>query len=729
MGQKSLFFLFQCFTICVSAQVESYLMRDAIFSFQKKEQTRGEITHKTQTLIQDSFSFAEQGLTSSILEKYSHFYTTQSSPFHSQIFSRGLGQNQITYSVDGISLNFSNYDNSLLLNMIDASNFDKMELLYGNNSIHYGSNAMGGAIHFLSDRDHFSDNKKWFANGTVHFNTNTNALTPKVSFGFSNNTFHTKFNFSAYCPRGFEIGHKHNEKNNTWGQELGIVEWQNDLKQDVYKNSLNPNTISQSHFKLFQVGNQSTLKLGNESNVMLGLYYSRLDDATQTHTTQNKDAFQFFATNSDNISLFVSTLGFQFNKKQLLFSKLNINLGYSSLEQTTNFRKYQSPNEKSLTFNTSKFELNIDAHKNFNWKWVLFYGLNAKTEDVSSSSNSFSKITNTSPPNYSHFFNISNSDAKPTALKAMSYLKLEHRIDDKTALFAGINFGMQQLKYNFLNIEPFNFADYEKLYALHTSYNAQISWTRHSCENSNYAATAFFSSRMPDGFNISNPLSTTILIPNDNLKNENILGMEGHFYRKFDDMLELQIAPYAYLYQNKIGTKSFDSLDDNITFDETYKVYTRANIAESYVLGANIDARYHFSKHWMGYFSINYNYGVQKDTQIYLDDIPPLYGNIGIKGHQGKFSTHFWVNYNGAKPISFYNPNNEMVKSFAAIENNRIVGIPEFFILNMSCGYQFNKHIQANLTLNNVFDAHYRKYMSGISGLGRSLQVSMSFKL
>ena len=398
------------------------------------------------------------------------------------------------------------------------------------------------------------------------------------------------------------------------------------------------------------------------------------------------------------------------------------------MEQTTTFRKYQSPYEKSLFFNTSKIELNLDAHKNFNWKWVLFYGLNAKTEDISSSSNSFSKITNTSSSAYSNFFNISNSDAKPAALKAMSYIKLEHRLDDKTAFFAGMNFGIQQLQYNFLNIAPLNFFDNEKLNILNTSYNAQISWTRHSCENSNYAASAFLSSRMPDGFNISTPLSTTILIPNTHLKNENIFGMEGHFYRKFDDMLELQIAPYAYVYHNKIGTKAFDSFNE-IILDETYKVYTPANIAESYILGANIDARYHFSKQWMGYFSVNYNYGVQKDTQIYLDDIPPFYGNIGIKGHQGKFSTHFWVNYNGAKPISFYNPNNEMIKSFAAIENNRIVGTPEFFILNMSCGYQFNKHIQANLTLNNVFDAHYRKYMSGISGLGRNLQFSLSFKL
>lgn len=721
-------FLFQIITISIFAQVEPFLMRDAIFSFQKKEQTRGEITHKTQTLLQDSFSFAEQGLTSSILERYSHFYTPHTSPFHSQIYSRGLGQNQITTTIDGIALNFSNYDNSLLMNMIDATNFDKIEILYGNNSIHYGSNAIGGAINFVSDKDNFTDKKRLFAKGTLHFNSNTNALTPKVTFGFSNSKFRTKFQFSAYAPRAYEIGKKHNDKNNPWGQELGIVTWQNDLKQDEYKISLNPNTLSQSHFKLFQVGNQSTLKLGNESNVMLGLYYSYLEDATHTHSTQNKDAFQFFARNSDNISLFVSTLGFQFNKKQLLFSKLNINLGYSSLEQTTQFRKFQSPYEKSLTFNTSKLELNIDAHKNFNWKWVLFYGVNAKIESANSFSESYSKDV-ILPSYYSSFFNIFSTETSPATIKSSSYLKIERRIDDKTALFAGINFGMQQLKYSFLNIEPFNFEDYEKFYALHTSYNAQISWTRHSCENSNYAATAFFSSRMPDGFNISNPLSTTVLIPNENLKNENILGLEGHFYRKFDDMLELQIAPYAYLYQNKIGTKAFDSLDDQITFDETYKVYTRANLAESYVLGANIDARYHFSKHWMGYFSINYNYGVQKDTQIYLDDIPPIYGNIGIKGHQGKFSAHFWVNYNGAKPISFYNPNNEMIKSFASIENNRIVGTPEFFILNMSCGYQFNKHIQANLTLNNVFDAHYRNYMSGISGLGRNLQVLMSFKL
>lgn len=727
MGQKSLFFLFQIFTFYLSAQVEPYLMRDAIFSFQKKEQTRGEISQKTQTIIQDSFSFAEQGLTKTILEKYSHFYTTQTSPFHSQIYSRGFGQNQIVTSIDGISLNFSNYDNSLLLNLIDATNFDKIELLYGNHSIHYGGNAIGGGINFISDRDNFTTTKTGFVEGTLHFNTNTNALTPKISFGFSNSKIRTKFQFSAYSPRAYEIGQKQNDKNNTWGQELGTVLWQDNTKQDIYKNSSSPNTISQSHFKLFQVGNQSTLKFDNESNVMLGLYFSRLEDATQTHSTQNKEAFQFFATNSDNISLFASTLGFQFHKKQYLFSKLNINLGYSKLSQSNFFRKYQSPFEKSITFNTSKLELNIDAHKNFNWKWVLFYGLNARIETVNSISHSNSKISDTSKSLYSNFFNISNPELSPASMNSMSYIKIEHRIDDKTALFAGVNLGIQRLQYYYKNIAPFSNTSNENLGIFNTSYNAQISWTRHSCENNNYAATAFLSSRMPDGFNISNPLSTTILVPNENLKNENILGIEGHFYRKFDDMLELQIAPYVYLYQNKIGTKAHGF--NQITLDETYKVYTRANIAESYVLGADIDARYHFSKQWMGYFSIHYNYGVQKDTQIYLDDIPPIYGNIGIKGQQGKLSTHFWVNYNGAKPISFYNPNNEMIKSFAAIENNNIMGTPEFFILNISCGYKFNKHIQANLTLNNIFDSHYRNYMSGISGLGRNLQVSISFKL
>lgn len=700
-------------------------MRDEIFSFQKKEQTRGEITHKTQTLLQDSFSFGEQSLTHSLLDKYSHFYISQTSPFHSQIYSRGFGQNQILFSMDGISLNFSNYENGLLLNMIDASNFDKIELLYGNNSIQYGGNAIGGGIHFLSDKDRFTSENKWFSKGTLHFNSNTNALTPKISLGYSSKKIYTKLNFSAYCPRGYEIGQKSRE-NNTWGQELGVASWQEDLKQDIYKTSLNPYAISQSNFKLYQVGNQSSLKIGEENNINLGLYYNRLEDATQTFSTQNKEGFQYFATNKDHISLFISTLGFQFNKKQKLYSKMNVNIGFSNLDQNSIFRKYQSPYEKSINLNTSKLEFNIDAHKNFNWKWVLFYGINSKVESLKSSSSSISK-TKDSSTSLVPFFTIPENNSKPTTIQSNTYLKIERRLDDKTALFAGINFGIQKQEYQFINTLPINSPNIS-FNKVRTSFNSQISWTRHSCENSNYAVSLFISSRMPDGYNISNPISTSIIIPNLDLKNEEMIGMEGHFYRKFDDLLELQIAPFAYMYKNKIGTQAYTDYSQ-AALDEDYKFFKRVNLPESFVLGANIDARYHFSKQWMGYFSINYNYGVQKDTQIYLDDIPPLYGNIGIKGNQGKFITHFWVNYNGAKPISFYNPNNELVKSFAASENNKIIGTPEFFILNMSCGYQFNKYIQANITLNNLFDSNYRKYMSGISGLGRNLQVSISFKL
>ena len=61
-------------------------------------------------------------------------------------------------------------------------------------------------------------------------------------------------------------------------------------------------------------------------------------------------------------------------------------------------------------------------------------------------------------------------------------------------------------------------------------------------------------------------------------------------------------------------------------------------------------------------------------------------------------------------------------------DNNIWQGLPGWWVLNCATQYKVSSKIQLNINLDNLFDAHYKTFGSGISASGRNFVVSLTSK-
>ena len=107
-----------------------------------------------------------------------------------------------------------------------------------------------------------------------------------------------------------------------------------------------------------------------------------------------------------------------------------------------------------------------------------------------------------------------------------------------------------------------------------------------------------------------------------------------------------------------------------------------------------------------------------------MDHIPPFLTNISLSYKKEKFSTQFFVNYNGWKRLKDYNPEGEDNLQYATPQ-----GMPAWFTVNLRAAYQFHKLFQLQAGVDNLFDTQYRTFASGINAPGRNIFVRLNFNL
>ena len=92
--------------------------------------------------------------TSELLQSSGQVHVQQSQQGGGSPVIRGFEANRILLVVDGIRLNNAIYRSGHLQNSssIDASMLEELEVVLGPNSVKYGSDALGGVLHFKTKK-------------------------------------------------------------------------------------------------------------------------------------------------------------------------------------------------------------------------------------------------------------------------------------------------------------------------------------------------------------------------------------------------------------------------------------------------------------------------------------------------------------------------------------------------------------------------------------------------
>jgi hemoglobin/transferrin/lactoferrin receptor protein len=151
-------------------------------------------------------------------------------------------------------------------------------------------------------------------------------------------------------------------------------------------------------------------------------------------------------------------------------------------------------------------------------------------------------------------------------------------------------------------------------------------------------------------------------------------------------------------------------------------VLANQNKRKAYLYGANANLFVDFTKSFSLTSTITFTQGqiVEEEGNDPLDHIPPVIGKTGVVYHYKGFRGELFANYNGWKHIEDYNAGGEDNEQYATPE-----GMPAWWTLNMRLQYQINKYLLVQAACENISDANYRVFASGISAPGRNVILSV----
>ena len=83
----------------------------------------------------------------------------------------------------------------------------------------------------------------------------------------------------------------------------------------------------------------------------------------------------------------------------------------------------------------------------------------------------------------------------------------------------------------------------------------------------------------------------------------------------------------------------------------------------------------------------------------------------------------YHIDYNARKNIVDFSQS-ELNKLYLYTKD----GSPSWITHNFSLNYDYNYFIKFNISIDNIFDIHYRTYSSGISAPGRNINLGLNIK-
>ena len=132
---------------------------------------------------------------------------------------RGFEANRVLLVVDGVRMNNAIYRSGHLQNAItiDPNALERTEIIFGPSSVGYGSDALGGVIHFYTRTPKINNEKRWITKGSNSYNTRFNHNVNNLNIEHSKDKWasFTSLTYSDFSD--IIMGNKRNHGFQSWG--------------------------------------------------------------------------------------------------------------------------------------------------------------------------------------------------------------------------------------------------------------------------------------------------------------------------------------------------------------------------------------------------------------------------------------------------------------------------------------------------------------------------------
>ena len=618
---------------------------------------------------------------------------------------RGMEANRLLIIIDGIPINNAIYRSGHIQSSSSVNPFfiDNISLVTGPAATVYGDGAMGGALVINTiDENSFPKFKNIIEQ---KYESSSSSSTLKYLNQIKKDQFVIINGFGIEKTGNLKMGKNRFHGYQNWGNENIITNNNEQLKTSYNKYDV----IQKVYYK-----NYKKLSISINSQFSGVSKISRFDKLNDMEDGERKyDSWYYGPQERLSQSMKLSK-----SINSILLDKFSV---ISSWQKTNESRHKQKTNSQLMSNRYEDvliFDGILDAKKRFK-KTNLNYGLSIRKQNITSSANLTNSLGEV-------FFNTTRyPDGGSEVFDASIYAQAKFEIYKGTTLFLGERYNVNSLKalfnQNSIIDLPFN--------EIITENKALVSSLQIRQKISNEISTGFsyyMGYRNPNVDDVGKIFSKndlSVVIPNNNLKPEKTNNQE--FTLTYNNQKIRFEAQYFITNLRDAIERSNSTIngEDSIMYDgEMMQVQMNQNIESARISGINIGISFNSLNTFRTDVILNHIKGENNNNEP-LAHIPPTNLKINISKKINANELNLTYLYNDWKNANEYDYNGVDNLDEATADGN-----PSWQIFNLNYTNTINKNIIASFSLNNILDAHYKTFGSGISGSGRNFVVSLTSK-
>lgn len=659
---------------------------------------------------------------------------------------RGMESNRVLLVVDGVRMNNAIYRKGHLQNSITVApnQLDRTEIVFGPSSVIYGSDALGGVIHYYTKTPSLAQETEVNTSFFNRFSSVNNEITTNASVEISTPKWGS-FTSISYSDFGdLKMGKNRRHGFDDWGKVFLYSENTDDFFSATPTVNSDPDLQRNTGFNQTDLLQKFYIPLSANTDLKLNLQYSTSSDIPRFDRLDERR----------NGQLRFAEWRYGPQNRLLISPQVSINPGVSWLDKGTFTLAYQNIEESRIqrrfgTLERSYREEEVDIFS-FNGdfsvpltkdkKRNLTYGFEFAYNDVKS--NAFGRELDVSGSQIVGFdgaFPVQSRypDGGSTYMSSAVYAGYRQDLNPKSTLNTGVRFTKTHLEALWID-QTFITLPMTDIALDNSAFTATIGYVYKPNKNwqINGVLSSGFRSPNIDDVGRVREKAGFVTVPNVQVKPEVAYNAEIGIQKYFNDQrFVIGFNTYYTLLDHYIYRDNFTlNGSSTILYDgEIGNMVANQNRGTAYVFGytANYQGRLSDKFNTSGF--ITYTKGRTNDTDEPLSSIPPLFGQFDVNYNDSNFQLGASLRFNSKKDISDFNITEgidnydltPIVNPNAANDVDKFYGSPSWMTFGLNSSYAFNEHWRVQGMIQNVFDEHYREFASGVSAPGRNFSFAL----
>lgn len=630
---------------------------------------------------------------------------------------RGFEANRILLVVDGVRMNNCIYRSGHLQNSltIDNSILDRTEVIFGSNSVIYGSDALGGVIHYYTKNPILADTSGFVVHGQAYGRYESNGRGTAAHFDVSlgSKRVASLTSFSSKSIGDIHIGARRRPFYGDFGMTYHYALFNNGA--DTMLENADPEVQINTGYTQYDVLQKILVKPSQKTEIIGNVQFStssdidRYDELTAYSNGLLKYAEWYYGPQNR----LLASARFVLKSDNALFTNFTTTAAFQKISEDRVSRKFGVMEKLHQEEEVSVYSLSLDFVKIFSDSVRLFYGLESGVNTLES--NAFYENVQTG--------SISGAqtrypDGGSLTSSYAAYASYKRNLGEKLIFAAGARYSYDILTSDFIDT-TYGTLPFSNITIKNGAPTGNINLVYHPVEGLQLNGIVSTGFRTPnvDDYGKIRAKDGLVTVPNSELKPEYTLNFEGGITKTFNGYINLNATVYYTLITNAI-VRSYSTLygSDSLLFDGDYnRIITNTNSGEAFIRGVSVSLMSDEKKDISFKSTVNYVYGWDVSNNAPLGHIPPLFGQTSVKFKVMDFVNEAYIVYNGWKKMEEMSPFGEDNESEATEH-----GFPDWVSLNARTRYSINNHFHIQFAVENILDSYYKTFASGVSAPGRN---------